>query len=160
MAARDRECRSGVGKFCREREAAVNERRQALDTAMIGATCREAAKTVMMADQSGVRTMLGLRDRPSSGRNLLGERKIRLAFREQRSLGFCDGELFWLRNDRLRRQGRRPLRSRIGGDVWVRRPGLGVRDALGRRCDVNFPKRADHVALDLRKAPPMLNFEP
>src|SRR5205814_272432 len=34
MAARDRECRNGVGKFCREREAAVNERRQALDAAM------------------------------------------------------------------------------------------------------------------------------
>jgi hypothetical protein len=34
MAARDRECKSGVGKFCREREAAVTERRQMLDTAM------------------------------------------------------------------------------------------------------------------------------
>jgi hypothetical protein len=34
MAARDRECKGGVGKFCREREAAVNDRRQALDTAM------------------------------------------------------------------------------------------------------------------------------
>jgi hypothetical protein len=33
MAARDRECKSGVGKFCREREASVVERRQALDTA-------------------------------------------------------------------------------------------------------------------------------
>jgi hypothetical protein len=31
MAARDRECKSGVGKFCREREAAVIERRQILD---------------------------------------------------------------------------------------------------------------------------------
>jgi len=31
MAARDRECRGGVGKFCREREAAVVERRRALD---------------------------------------------------------------------------------------------------------------------------------
>ena len=31
MAARDRECRGGVGKFCREREAAVYERRQVLD---------------------------------------------------------------------------------------------------------------------------------
>jgi hypothetical protein len=31
MSARDRECRGGVGKFCREREGAVNERRQALD---------------------------------------------------------------------------------------------------------------------------------
>jgi hypothetical protein len=34
MAARDRECKGGVGKFCREREAAVAERRQFLDTAM------------------------------------------------------------------------------------------------------------------------------
>ena len=34
MAARDRECKGGVGKFCREREAAVVERRQILDTAM------------------------------------------------------------------------------------------------------------------------------
>lgn len=34
MSARDRECKGGVGKFCREREATVNERRQALDTAM------------------------------------------------------------------------------------------------------------------------------
>lgn len=34
MTARDRECKDGVGKFCREREAAVAERRQILDTAM------------------------------------------------------------------------------------------------------------------------------
>jgi hypothetical protein len=34
MAARDRECKGGVGKFCREREAAVMERRQILDSAM------------------------------------------------------------------------------------------------------------------------------
>jgi hypothetical protein len=34
MAARDRECGGGVGKFCREREAAVVDRRQALDAAM------------------------------------------------------------------------------------------------------------------------------
>ena len=34
MAARDRECLNGVGKFCREREAAVAERRQILDAAM------------------------------------------------------------------------------------------------------------------------------
>jgi hypothetical protein len=34
MAARDRECKGGVGKFCREREALVAERRQLLDTAM------------------------------------------------------------------------------------------------------------------------------
>jgi hypothetical protein len=35
MSARDRECKGGVGKFCREREAAVNERRQGLDAAML-----------------------------------------------------------------------------------------------------------------------------
>jgi hypothetical protein len=34
MAARDRECSNGVGKFCREREATVAERRQILDGAM------------------------------------------------------------------------------------------------------------------------------
>lgn len=34
MAARDRECKGGVGKFCREREQTVNERRQAVDVAM------------------------------------------------------------------------------------------------------------------------------
>jgi hypothetical protein len=34
MAARDRECKGGVGKFCREREASVGERRQAVDVAM------------------------------------------------------------------------------------------------------------------------------
>ncbi|MDE2329278.1 MAG: hypothetical protein KGK16_00615 [Bradyrhizobium sp.] len=34
MAARDRECKGGVGKFCRERETAVAERRQMLDSAM------------------------------------------------------------------------------------------------------------------------------
>jgi hypothetical protein len=34
MSARDRECLRGVGKFCREREGAVVERRQILDTAM------------------------------------------------------------------------------------------------------------------------------
>ncbi len=34
MTSRDRECRGGVGKFCREREAAVTDSRQALDAAM------------------------------------------------------------------------------------------------------------------------------
>lgn len=37
MAARDRECKGGVGKFCREREAAVVERRQVLDAATAAA---------------------------------------------------------------------------------------------------------------------------
>lgn len=36
MAARDRECGHGVGKFCREREAAVSDRRQVLDVALRG----------------------------------------------------------------------------------------------------------------------------
>jgi len=35
MSARDRECGHGLGKFCREREAAVAERRQILDAAMV-----------------------------------------------------------------------------------------------------------------------------
>jgi hypothetical protein len=34
MASRDRECKGGVGKFCREREATVADRRQVLDVAM------------------------------------------------------------------------------------------------------------------------------
>ena len=34
MSARDRECRGGVGRFCREREAAVAERRQAVEAAV------------------------------------------------------------------------------------------------------------------------------
>jgi hypothetical protein len=36
MTARDRECKGGVGKICREREATVAERRQLLDSAMAG----------------------------------------------------------------------------------------------------------------------------
>jgi hypothetical protein len=35
-ASRDRECHGGVGRFCREREATVTERQQALDTAVRG----------------------------------------------------------------------------------------------------------------------------
>src|SRR5438132_589412 len=35
MSARDRECGHGIGKFCREREAVVAERRQILDAAMV-----------------------------------------------------------------------------------------------------------------------------
>lgn len=34
MVARDRECKGGVGKFCREREAAVTERQQQLNAAL------------------------------------------------------------------------------------------------------------------------------
>ena len=36
MAARDRECKGGVGKVCREREAAVDQRRQILDAGVTG----------------------------------------------------------------------------------------------------------------------------
>ena len=41
MASRDRECKGGVGKFCREREAAVASARQTLEAAM--ATVEQAA---------------------------------------------------------------------------------------------------------------------
>jgi hypothetical protein len=34
VTARDRECAGGVGKFCRQREDVVTERRRALDAAM------------------------------------------------------------------------------------------------------------------------------
>lgn len=34
MAARDRECKGGVGRFCRDRETEVAERRQILDSAL------------------------------------------------------------------------------------------------------------------------------
>ncbi|KRQ14254.1 hypothetical protein [Bradyrhizobium manausense] len=34
MSARDRECKGGVGRFCREREAAVDEQRRAVDAAV------------------------------------------------------------------------------------------------------------------------------
>ncbi|MEY9524083.1 hypothetical protein ABIF70_005224 [Bradyrhizobium japonicum] len=34
MASRDRECVGGVGRFCREREQAVTDRRRALDAAL------------------------------------------------------------------------------------------------------------------------------
>jgi hypothetical protein len=49
MTARDRECKSGVGKFCREREAAVAERRQRLDTAMasVGRTADPQAEAAI-----------------------------------------------------------------------------------------------------------------
>jgi hypothetical protein len=52
MAARDRECRGGVGKFCREREAAVGDRRQALDTAM-----RSVEKTADMQSEAAIRVV-------------------------------------------------------------------------------------------------------
>jgi len=34
MRSRDAECKGGVGRYCREREASVVDRRQALDAAM------------------------------------------------------------------------------------------------------------------------------
>jgi hypothetical protein len=54
-AARDRECRGGVGKFCREREAAVNERRVALDTAM-----RSVEQTADPQTQAAIRIVAWL----------------------------------------------------------------------------------------------------
>ena len=35
VVARDRECKGGIGRFCREREAVVAERRQLLDAALL-----------------------------------------------------------------------------------------------------------------------------
>ncbi|HLX18188.1 MAG TPA: hypothetical protein VKS24_23610 [Bradyrhizobium sp.] len=61
MAARDRECNNGVGKFCREREAAVAGRRQILDTAMasVGQTADPqtdaAVKLVAWVSHGGLR---------------------------------------------------------------------------------------------------------
>ena len=61
MSARDRECLHGVGKFCREREAAVVERRQILDTAMgsVGQTADPqtdaAVKLVAWVTRGGLR---------------------------------------------------------------------------------------------------------
>ena len=61
MAARDRECKGGVGKFCREREAAVVERRQAVDAAMgtVAATAdpqtEAAVKIVAWASLGAIR---------------------------------------------------------------------------------------------------------
>jgi hypothetical protein len=64
MTARDRECKGGVGKFCREREAAVTERRQAVDVAM-----RAVEQTADPQTEAAIRvvawTSLGtLRPRP------------------------------------------------------------------------------------------------
>jgi hypothetical protein len=61
MSARDRECVRGVGKFCREREAAVAERRQILDAAVasVGQTADPqndaAIKLVAWVTRGGVR---------------------------------------------------------------------------------------------------------
>jgi hypothetical protein len=46
IAARDRECKGGAGKFCREREAAVAERRQVLDAATTSVGQAAAPQTV------------------------------------------------------------------------------------------------------------------
>ena len=48
MAARDRECKSGVGKFCREREAAVSERRQVLDSAIATVSDKPRTRKAML----------------------------------------------------------------------------------------------------------------
>jgi hypothetical protein len=55
MAARDRECKGGVGKFCREREAAVAERRHAFDTAT-----REVAQTADPQTEAAVKLVAWL----------------------------------------------------------------------------------------------------
>jgi hypothetical protein len=55
MAARDRECRGGVGKFCRAREAAVNERQTALDIAM-----RSVEQTADPQTQAAIRVVAWL----------------------------------------------------------------------------------------------------
>jgi hypothetical protein len=47
MASRDRECSGGVGRYCREREQAVVDRRRALDAAM--QTVAQAADPVAVA---------------------------------------------------------------------------------------------------------------
>jgi len=55
MAARDRECKGGVGKYCREREAAVTERRHAFDTAT-----REVAQTADPQTEAAVKLVAWL----------------------------------------------------------------------------------------------------
>jgi hypothetical protein len=55
MAARDRECGHGVGKFCRERETTVTERRQAVDTAM-----RDVARTADPQTEAAVKAVAWL----------------------------------------------------------------------------------------------------
>jgi hypothetical protein len=50
MVARDRECKGGIGKFCREREAAVAERRQLLDVAVSSVEQAADAQTVAAID--------------------------------------------------------------------------------------------------------------
>ncbi|WP_407157602.1 hypothetical protein [Bradyrhizobium sp. STM 3557] len=55
MAARDRECKGGVGKYCREREAAVAERRHAFDAAT-----REVAQTADPQTEAAVKLVAWL----------------------------------------------------------------------------------------------------
>jgi hypothetical protein len=45
-SARDRECRTGTGKFCRQREATVTERQTALDQAMAAVAATADPQTV------------------------------------------------------------------------------------------------------------------
>jgi hypothetical protein len=65
MASRDRECKGGVGKVCREREAAVAERRTALDAAM--ATVEHAADPQTEAASKIVSWLSAGMAKPSSG---------------------------------------------------------------------------------------------
>src|SRR5260370_40511590 len=54
MAARDRECKGGVGKVCRERETAVTERRQTVDVAM-----RAVEQTADPQTEAAIRIVAG-----------------------------------------------------------------------------------------------------
>ena len=53
MAARDRECKGGVGKFCREREAEVAERRHALDAGMSAVAATADPQTTCTKESAG-----------------------------------------------------------------------------------------------------------
>jgi hypothetical protein len=61
MGARDRECHGGVGQYCREREASVSDRRQALDQAIAAVAgtadpqTQAAVKLVAWATMGAVR---------------------------------------------------------------------------------------------------------
>jgi hypothetical protein len=55
MTARDRECKGGVGRFCRERETVVNERQAALEIAM-----RSVEQTADPQTQAAIRMVAWL----------------------------------------------------------------------------------------------------
>lgn len=64
QAARDRECKSGAGKFCRDREQTVNQRTQALDAAM--ASVAEAADPQTQSAIKAVTFLTGGALRPTA----------------------------------------------------------------------------------------------